>query len=97
MTTSAIVKAAEKGLPTLSLITGPPLKHYIFIFEGYMVSWRFRFPPTRIRKTPTEGGTRWFLTPKEVGGGGDALRACAKKEGWGREARASVEPGRAAQ
>jgi hypothetical protein len=34
MTTSAIVKAAEKDLPTLSPITGPPLKHYIFIFDA---------------------------------------------------------------
>jgi hypothetical protein len=33
MTTSAFVKAAEKGLHILSPTTGP-LKHYIFIFDA---------------------------------------------------------------
>jgi hypothetical protein len=52
-----------------------------------MVSWRFCFPPTRIQKTPGKGKTRWFRTPKEVGGGGGRPPRVGQKRGQRREGR----------
>jgi hypothetical protein len=52
-------------------------------------------PPASGKRQPKERQDG-FRTPKEVGGGGRAVRV-SQKRGAGGEARASVEPGRAAQ